>query len=65
MGVFQTLGNPQTDQEVSQVQRFSPFGAFRSALSYLTMILARFLRSSEFVWAVANTEKPFAGLTAQ
>jgi hypothetical protein len=42
----------------------TPFGAFRSALSYLTMILVRFLRSSEFVWALANTETPFAGLTA-
>jgi hypothetical protein len=36
--------------------RKTPFGAFLSALSYLTMILARFLPSSEFVWAVANTK---------
>ena len=42
-----------------------PFGV-RSVLpfSYLTMILARFLPSSEFVWAVANTKVPLAALTA-
>ena len=42
------------------------FPSVRSVLpfSYLTMILARFLPSSEFVWAVANTKVPFAALTA-
>ena len=37
------------------------FPSVRSVLpfSYLTMILARFLPSSELVWAVANTKVPF------
>ena len=42
------------------------FPSVRSVLpfSYLTMILARFLPSSEFVWAVANTKVPFAARAA-